>query len=141
MKPQIAFITLAVNDLEKSLAFYRDGMGLQTEGIVGTEFEDGEVVFFRMNDNLMLALYPRAALAKDAGLPVGPGDPTELSIGHLVKSKQEVDDVMRQAENAGARVTDPRHVRPWGVYSGYFQDLDGHLWEVAWDPSSQAKDE
>lgn len=141
MKPQIAFITLAVNDLEKSLAFYRDGLGLPTEGIVGTEFEDGAVVFFRMNDNLMLALYPRAALAKDARLPVGPGDPAELSIGHLVKSKQEVDDVIRQAENAGARVADPPHDRPWGIYSGYFQDLDGHLWEVAWDPSSQAKDE
>jgi uncharacterized protein len=140
MKPQIAFITLAVNDLEKSLAFYRDGMGLQTEGIVGTEFEDGAVVFFQMNDNLMLSLYPRAALAKDAGLPAGLGDPTELSLGHLVKSKQEVDDIMRQAENAGAHVTDPAHDRFWGGYSGYFQDLDGHLWEVAWNPSSEVKE-
>ncbi len=140
MKPQVAFITLAVNDLEKSLIFYRDGLGLQTEGIVGTEFEDGAVVFFQMNDNLLLALYPRAALAKDAGLPVGFGDPTELSLGHLVKSKQEVDEVMRQAENAGARVTDPAHDRFWGGYSGYFQDLDGHLWEVAWSPSSEVKE-
>ncbi len=140
MKPQIAYITLAVNDLEKSLAFYRDGMGLQTEGIVGTEFEDGAVVFFQMNDNLTLALYPRAALAKDAGLPLGLGDSTELSLGHLVKSKQEVDDVMRQAENAGARVTDPAHDRFWGGYSGYFQDPDGHLWEVAWNPEWEVKE-
>ncbi len=139
MRPHIAFITLAVKDLEKSLAFYRDGLGLGTQGIVGTEFEDGAVVFFPMNANVMLALYPRAALAKDAGLPVGRGDPTEISLGHLVNSKQEVDDVMRQAENAGAHVTDPAHDRFWGGYSGYFQDLDGHLWEVAWDPLSEVK--
>ena len=137
MKPQIAFITLAVSDLEKSLAFYREGLGLQTEGIVGTEFEDGAVVFFHMNDNLILSLYPRAALAKDAGLPAGLGDPTELSLGHLVASKQEVDEIMRQAENAGARVTDPAHNRFWGGYSGYFQDPDGHLWEIAWNPQSE----
>ncbi len=140
MKPRISFITLAVNDLEKSLAFYRDGLGLQTEGIVGTEFEDGAVVFFQMNDNLLLSLYPRAALAKDAALPVGLGDPTELSLGHLVKSKQEVNDVMRQAESAGAHITDPAHDRFWGGYSGYFQDPDGHLWEVAWNPESEVKE-
>ncbi len=140
MKPQITFITLAVNDLEKSLAFYRDGLGLQTGGIEGTEFEDGAVVFFHMNENLILSLYPKAALAKDAGLPVGLGDSTELSLGHVVKSKQEVDDVMRQAENAGALVTDPAHDRFWGGYSGYFQDLDGHLWEVAWNPESEVKE-
>src|SRR5260370_15147407 len=90
MKPRIKVITLGVNDLEKSLAFYRDGMGLATVGIIGTEFEDGAVVFFDMNDDLILALYPRAALAKDAKVAVGPSSPTEFSIGHNVKSKQEV---------------------------------------------------
>jgi catechol 2,3-dioxygenase-like lactoylglutathione lyase family enzyme len=140
MKPRIKVITLGVNDLEKSLAFYRDGMGLQTQGIIGTEFEDGAVVFFNMNDDLILALYPKAALAKDAKVSVSPPSPAEFSIGHIVKSKQEVDAVMKQAENAGAKITDPAHDRFWGGYSGYFEDLDGHLWEIAWNPQWKVKE-
>lgn len=135
MRPRIKVITLAVSDLEKSLAFYRDGLGLPTKGIVGTEFEDGAVVFFEMNDDLILALYPRTALAKDAAIAVSPPSPSELSIGHIVGSKEEVDDIMRQAERAGAHVTDPARDRFWGGYSGYFQDPDGHLWEIAWNPA------
>lgn len=134
MRPRIKVITLAVSDLEESLAFYRDGMGLPTRGIVGTEFEDGAVVFFDMNDDLILALYPKTALAKDAKVPATPPSPAEFSIGHIVKSRQEVDAVMEQAEQAGATITDPPHDRFWGGYSGYFQDPDGHLWEVAWNP-------
>ncbi len=140
MRPRIKVITLAVSDLEESLAFYRDGMGLPTQGIVGTEFEDGAVVFFNMNDDLMLALYPKAALAKDAKVPATPPSPTEFSIGHIVKSRQEVDAVMEQAEQAGATITDPPHDRFWGGYSGYFQDLDGHLWEIAWNPQWEVKE-
>ena len=139
MKPQIKVITLGVSDLEKSLAFYRDGLGLPTQGIMGTEFEDGAVVFFNMNDDLILALYPKASLAKDAKVPVGQASPSEFSIGHIVKSKQEVDAVIMQAEKAGARITDPAHDRFWGGYSGYFQDLDGHLWEIAWNPEWESK--
>lgn len=127
MKPRIKIITLGISDLEKSLAFYRDGMGLPTQGIIGTEFEDGAVVFFNMNDDLILALYPKVALAKDAKVSVSPPSPAEFSIGHTVKSKREVDAVMKQAEKAGAKITDPAHDRFWGGYSGYFQDLDGHL--------------
>lgn len=82
MKPRIKLLTIGVDDLNASLAFYRDGLGLPTEGIVGTEFEDGAVVFFEMNDDLILALYPRPALAKDAGIPVGSPSPTEFTIGH-----------------------------------------------------------
>jgi catechol 2,3-dioxygenase-like lactoylglutathione lyase family enzyme len=134
MRPRIKVITLAVRDLEEALAFYRDGMGLPTQGIVGTEFEDGAVVFFDMNDDLILALYPKAALAKDAKVFVGPPNPAEFSIGHIVKSKRDVDAVMKQAEKAGAKITDPAHDRFWGGYSGHFQDLDGHLWEIAWNP-------
>jgi hypothetical protein len=134
MKPRIKVITLGVRNLEASLAFYRDGLGLPTKGIIGEEFEDGAVVFFEMNERLILALYPRAALAKDAQVPVGPPSPTELSMGHAVRSKKEVDEVMTQAEHAGARITDPAHDRFWGGYSGYFQDPDGHLWEIAWNP-------
>jgi len=140
MKPRIKVITLGVGDLEKSLAFYRDGMGLPTQGIIGAEFQDGAVVFFNLNDDLILALYPKAALAKDAKVPVSPPSPAEFSIGHIVRSKQEVDAVMKQAEKAGARITDPAHDRFWGGYSGYFQDLDGHLWEIAWNPQWEVKE-
>ena len=140
MKPRIKVITLGVSDLERSLAFYRDGLGLPTEGIIGTEFEDGAVVFFNMNDDLILALYPRTALAKDAKVPVSPPSPAEFSIGHIVGSKDEVDAVMQQAEKAGAHVTDPARDRFWGGYSGYFQDLDGHLWEIAWNPAWEVKE-
>ena len=135
MKPRIKVITLGVSDLNKSLIFYRDGLGLPTEGIVGTEFEDGAVVFFEMNDDLILALYPKTALAKDAKISVGPASPAEFSIGHNVASKQEVDGIMKQAEEAGAKITDPAGDRFWGGYSGYFQDPDGHLWEIAWNPA------
>ncbi len=140
MKPRIKIITLGVDDLEKSLAFYRDGLGLATQGIFGTEFEDGAVVFFNMNDDLILALYPRPALAKDAKVSVSQASPSDFSIGHIVKSKQQVDAVMKQAESAGARITDPAHDRFWGGYSGYFQDLDGHLWEIAWNPEWEVKE-
>lgn len=135
MKPTLAVITLAVRDLERALAFYRDGLGLPTEGIVGTEFEDGAVVFFKMNTGLTLALYPREALAKDAGVPVIQPSPAELSLGHMVRDKEAVDEVMSQAHAAGAKITDPARNRFWGGYSGYFQDLDGHLWEIAWNPA------
>ena len=107
MKPRISVITLAVSDLNRSLAFYRDGMGLLTEGIVGTEFEDGAVVFFHVNQNLILALYPKNALAKDAHVAVGSASAAEFSIGHNVGSKPEVDAVMHQAKQAGAKITDP----------------------------------
>lgn len=135
MNPRIKVITLGVNDLDRSLAFYRDGLGLPTEGVVGTEFEDGAVVFFNMNDDLILALYPTDALAKDAKVPVRPTNPAQLSIGHIVRSREEVDAVMLQAERAGAHITDPPCDRFWGGYSGYFQDPDGHLWEIAWNPA------
>jgi catechol 2,3-dioxygenase-like lactoylglutathione lyase family enzyme len=134
MRPRIKVLTLGVGDLERSLAFYRDGMGLPTQGIVGTEFEGGAVVFFDLNDGLVLALYPKTALAREAQVPVSPPSPSEFAIGHNVNSKQEVDAVLRQAENAGARITDPAHDRFWGGYAGHFQDPDGHLWEVAWNP-------
>jgi hypothetical protein len=134
MKPRIKVLTLGVGDLERALVFYRDGLGLPTQGVVGTEFPDGAVVFFNLNDDLVLALYPKTALAKEANVPVSPPSPTEFAIGHNVNSKQEVDAVMRQAELAGARITDPAHDRFWGGYAGHFQDPDGHLWEIAWNP-------
>jgi uncharacterized protein len=135
MKPRIKVVTLGVDNLERALEFYRDGMGLPTEGIIGTEFEDGAVVFINMSHDQILALYPRMALAKDANVPLGPPSATEFSLGHVVGSREEVDKVMQQAVEAGARVTDRAKDRFWGGYSGYFQDPDGHLWEIAWNPA------
>jgi catechol 2,3-dioxygenase-like lactoylglutathione lyase family enzyme len=135
MKPQIKLITLGVDNLERSLVFYRDGLGLPTQGIIGTEFEDGAVVFFNLANDMILGLYPRPSLAKDANLPLGSQSPTGFSIGHNVSSKSDVDAVMKQAEAAGARITNPARDQFWGGYSGYFQDPDGHLWEVAWNPA------
>lgn len=140
MKPRIKVITLGVDDLEAALAFYRDGLGLPTEGIIGTEFEDGAVVFIEMNDDLILALYPRSALAKDANVGAGPRSPSELALGHIVGSKEAVDEIMRQARDAGAHVTDVARERFWGGYSGYFQDPDGHLWEIAWNPAWEVRE-
>ena len=136
MNPSISVITLGVEDLERALGFYRDGLGLPTRGIVGTEFAGGAVVFFRLAGGLILALWPRAERARETGLE--PGAPTfraaDVSIGHNVDSREEVDRVMAQAAAAGARIIDPGLDRVWGGYSGYFQDLDGHLWEVVWNP-------
>jgi len=140
MQPRITLITLGVDDLERSLAFYRDGLGLPTRGIVGTEFEDGAVVFVEMGGGLILALYPRRSLAKEANVPVTPPSPSDLALGHNVRSKDEVDAVMAQAAAAGARITDPARTRFWGGYGGHFQDPDGHLWEVAWNPAWEVKD-
>ena len=140
MRPRIKVLTLGVSDLEKSLAFYRDGMGLQTKGIIGQEFEDGAVVFFNMNNDLILALYPTASLSKDAKIAATRSRLGAVSIGHIVKSKEEVDAVMKQAEAAGAVITDPAHDRFWGGYSGYFHDPDNHLWEIAWNPQWSVPD-
>ena len=136
MKPAINVITLGVLDLERSLAFYRDGLGLPTEGIVGTEFEGGAVVFFRLDQGVVLALFPKRQLAKDAGLPFDEGESStiEFSLGQFADSRTDVDRVMKQAENAGATIVEAAHDRVWGGYSGYFQDPDGHLWEIVWNP-------
>lgn len=134
MKPRITMLTLGVADLERSLRFYRDGLGLATQGIVGTEFEYGAVAFFKLEGGLALALWPRASLAHDTGLPVDAPHSTAVSIGHNVRSKAEVHAVMKQAEAAGATVVKPAQNTFWGGHAGYFQDPDGHLWEVAWNP-------
>jgi catechol 2,3-dioxygenase-like lactoylglutathione lyase family enzyme len=134
MQPRITVLTLGVDDLERAVAFYRDGLGLKTDGIVGKEFEHGAVAFFDLQADVKLALWPRASLAHDAGLPVGMPCATELSLGHNVTSRDEVDAVMEQAARAGARIVKPAQETFWGGYAGYFQDPDQHLWEVAWNP-------
>ena len=134
MKPRVTIITLGVDDLERALQFYRDGLGLETQGIVGQEFEDGEVVFFDLQGGGQLALFPRTSIAKDAGVPVGPRSQTELTLAHNVNSKAEVDAIVAQAERAGAKIETAPHDTFWGGYAGYFSDPDGHLWEIAWNP-------
>lgn len=135
MKPRITVLTIGVDDLDRSLAFYRDGLGLPTEGIVGREFEHGAVAFFKLQAGLKLAIWPRRCIARDAGIPQTEPSPTEFTIGHNVSSKQEVDAVMQQAGAAGAKVVKVAQDTFWGGYAGCFQDPDGHLWEVAWNPA------
>jgi len=134
MKPRITLITIGVDDLERSLRFYRDGLGLVTDGIVGQEFEYGSVVFFEMKSGLRLALWPRASIAHDSGLPRGPKSATEFVLAHNVSSALEVDAVMKEAEKAGAHIVKAAQPTFYGGYAGYFQDPDGHMWEVAWNP-------
>jgi uncharacterized protein len=140
MKARITVITLGVDDLEKSLAFYREGLGLQTEGIFGKEFEYGAVVFINLQPGLKLALWPRKSLARDSGLVLSPPSPTDLSIGHNVSSKTQVDEVMAQARSAGAHIVKVAQDTFWGGYAGYFQDPDQHLWEVVWNPQWDSPD-
>jgi len=138
MKPRITLVTLGVDDLERAVAFYRDGLGLATQGIIGTEFEHGAVAFFELESGLKLALWPRKSLAADSGLPLQPASSTEFSLAHNVASQPEVDAVMQQAERAGARVVKPAQPTFYGGYAGCFLDPDGHLWEVAFNPGFAA---
>lgn len=135
MKARITLITLGVDDLQRSLRFYRDGLGLETTGIVGEEFENGAVVFIDLAGGLKLALWPRRSLAADTGLPLHPPSPTDFSLAHNVSNRDEVLDVMTQAERAGATLVKDAADTFYGGFAGYFQDPDGHLWEVAWNPS------
>jgi len=134
MKPRITVITIGVDDLDRSVRFYREGLGFPTEGVVGTEFEYGAVAFIDLQPGLRLALWPRRSIAHDAGLPVAPQSPTDFTLGHNVASRAEVDAVMSRAGRAGASIIRPAHETFWGGYAGYFADPDGHLWEVVWNP-------
>ena len=140
MKPRITLVTLGVDDLDRAVAFYRDGLGMATEGIVGTEHEHGAVAFFELEGGLKLALWPRASLAHDSGLKVDPASATEFALAHNVGSRAAVDAVMAEAESAGATMVKPAADTFYGGYAGYFQDPDGHLWEVAWNPGWQSND-
>jgi catechol 2,3-dioxygenase-like lactoylglutathione lyase family enzyme len=143
MHPRIHVITLGVGDLERSLAFYR-ALGLESPGVIGTEFvgdkmtPGGAAAMFELDGGLILSLYGRNDLAKDANASFNAPGRGEFSIGHLVGSREEVDAVLAEAEAAGATLSDEPHERPWGIYSGYFRDPDGHLWEVIWNPRFDA---
>lgn len=142
LNPRIHAITLGVDDLKRSLSFYRDGLGLPSEGITGTQFAAdeknpaGATAMFHLDGGLILSLYPRSELAKDAGVDPSYTAGSGISIGHFVASRSEVDRVLQRAAHAGASVHGAAHERPWGIYSGYFSDLDGHLWEIIHFPGS-----
>lgn len=137
MKAKITVLTLGVTDLDKSFKFYRDGLGLPTEGIIGTEFEYGAVAFFDLQNGLKLALWPKKSISKDTSIPLQTPSALEFTIGHNVTTKGEVDLVMAQAQNAGALIVKSAQDTFYGGYAGYFQDPDGHLWEVVWNPLMQ----
>jgi len=135
MKQRINLLTLGVSDLKKSMEFYQNGLGWQTQGIVGTEYENGAVVLFELDNGRMLSLYERKNLAWDSQLILQPESATEFSIGYFVNSSKEVDAIMNKVEKAGAKITKSAQQAFWGGYHGYFQDLDGHLWEIGYNPS------
>ena len=141
MEPRVHVITLAVEDLERSLAFYRDGLGFDSAGVVGADLQDertgaaGAIGMFNFAGGLIFTVYPRTELAKDAGVPIGRPKTGEFSIGQAVATRAEVDATLLRAEAAGATLLDKPHDRPWGIYSGYFQDPDGHLWEIMHNPA------
>lgn len=141
MKPRITVITIGVDDLERALRFYRDSLGLATEGIIGSEFEHGAVAFFDLQAGVRLALWPRKSIAHDSGIPEGPASPTEFTLGHNVNSKEEVNTVMEHARHGGATIVKEAHDTFWGGYAGYFQDPDSHVWEVVWNPALPIQDE
>lgn len=136
MKPHISVLTIGVADLERSLMFYRDGLGLPTEGIVGREFEHGAVAFFDLSGGLKLALWAQDDVAHDTGLAKTPISPTSFTIGHNVTHREEVNEVMAQASGAGAEIVKRPQDTFYGGYAGYFRDPDGHLWEVVWNPAN-----
>ncbi len=134
MKPGISVLTLGVADLERALAFYRDGLGLPTEGIIGQEYDHGAVAFFDLSGGMKLALWAQADIAHDTGLAEQPISPTAVTIGHNVARREEVDQNLEAAAQAGARIIKPAQDTFYGGYAGYFCDPDGHLWEIVWNP-------
>lgn len=127
MEPRISIVTLGVSDLSRSIEFYRDGLGLPLQN-------DGEGIAFFETSGTQLALYPRDEMAVDVGVePSGSGF-SGATLAHNVRSQAAVDELLTEAEAAGAEIVKPAQETFWGGYSGYFEDPDGHLWEVAWNP-------
>ena len=138
MKPHISIITLAVDNLEKSVRFYRDGLGWKTRGIVGADYDYGATAFFDLQPGLSMALWPRESLAHEVGVELQSPAMTELMLSHCVGDKAQVDEVLNQAAQAGGQILKPAHDTLLGGYAGIFKDPDGHLWEIAWNPEPSA---
>jgi uncharacterized protein len=141
MKPRLSVLTLGVQDLGRSLAFYRDGLGFPTPGIIGEEFEYGAVAFIELQGGLRLALWPSRSLARDSGLELETDGTPSISLGHNVMARDDVDLVMEQARHAGAKVVKEAADTFYGGYAGYFLDPDDYLWEIVWNPAFLPDDE
>ena len=127
MEPRISIVTLGVADLERSLRFYRDGLGFPT-----TRRAEQGIVFFQTSGTC-LALYPYEALAEDVSndLVMPRSKFTGITLAYNARRKEEVDQVLQKAAAAGAKIEKPAQDTDWGGYGGYFSDPDGYLWEVA----------
>jgi catechol 2,3-dioxygenase-like lactoylglutathione lyase family enzyme len=128
MESRLSIVTLGVSDLARSVRFYRDGLGLLLrEG-------SGDVIAFFETKGTWLALFPREALAADANVACDGAGFSGFTLAHNVRSREAVDELLREAVAAGASIVKPAEETDWGGYSGYFSDPDGFLWEVAWNP-------
>ena len=141
MKPRISVLTLGVDDLARAVAFYRDGLGWPTRGIVGSAEQHSAVAFFALQPGIQLALFPRASLALEAGVAEPPSGTSGCLLSHNVARREQVAEVMAQAAAAGARILRVPRDTAWGGHAGYFQDPDGHPWEVAWNPKWPVEDD
>ena len=129
-EPRLSIVTLGVADLEKARKFY------ELLGWTASPASQGDIVFFQLG-GMALALYPRDALAEDACVDVEGGGFRGITLAYNVRSKQEVAVLLNVAEAAGGKILKPAQDVFWGGHSGYFADVDGHLWEVAWNPYSK----
>lgn len=130
MEPRISMIGLGVHNLEQAVRFYRDGLGFPL-----ASSSNENIAFFKLN-GVVLSLYPWDKLAEDATVPAAGTGFRGVTLAHNVRKKDEVADVLAKAEKAGAKIIKPAQDVFWGGHSGYFADLDGHLWEVAWNPKA-----
>ncbi|MYE38328.1 MAG: VOC family protein [Candidatus Spechtbacteria bacterium SB0662_bin_43] len=128
MKPKISIITLGVEDLTRARKFYEEGLGL-----VPMSYSSESIAFYDMN-GVVLSLYPKDALAEDVTISQQGSGFSGVTIAHNEPSKEKVDEMIEEARAAGATIVKESRDVFWGGYSGYFQDLDGHLWEVAYNP-------
>ena len=127
MEQRLTLVTLGVRDLERSTAFF-ERLGWRRS------MRDAKGVAFFQCGGIALGLYPRGDLAADAGIEDDGGGVAWFALAHNTRSREEVDAVLAEAEAAGAEIVKPAEEAFWGGYSGYFRDLDGHLWEIAWNP-------
>ncbi len=136
-EPRVSLITLGVTDFQKSLRFYEEGLGWKRSNA-----GSGESAFFQIGGTI-LSLYPRAALAEDAGVVEDSADCTfhGFTLAHNVRTREEVDRVLAYVRQFGGKIVKDALDAFWGGRSGYFADPDGFLWEVAWNPGFPVADD